>query len=176
MGFFAKMIQAQLKANLQEAKKKQQAAAREQKGKQELANKIKEQAREQSKQWLKIVNDCADLVNTTKKPDVFFNRYNLMLEYLEKLAGLECTGIFENFKELPSATFLRIEAQFPAATNDFIDRSFSEAQEKAEALKTEKGKANAMQRYFDNMEQYIIHMDGESIEYLDNLKQKHLSQ
>jgi hypothetical protein len=70
---------------------------------------------------------------------------------------------------------LRIEEQFPAATNDFLDRSFESAKAHAETLKTENGKKNAIKRYFDNMEKYITHMDDESIEYFDKLKAENIS-
>lgn len=139
-------------------------------GKQKLADDIRAQAREQSQQLLKIIRDCAELVNTTVKPDVFFPRYNLMLEHLESLAGLECTGIFDNSPELPSAAFLRVEEQFKEETNKFLDRSFEAAKKHADTLKTENGKKNAIKRHFDNMEKFIIHMDGESLEYFDKMK------
>lgn len=157
-------------------RKLKKAAEREAREKQELARKIREQAKQQSDQWLKIIHDCVNLVNTTKNPEVFFQRYNLMLEHLEKCAGLECTGIYNNSRELPSTAFLRIEKQFTIATNDFIDRSFEEAKTKAETLKTVKGKRNTIMRFFDNMETYIIYMEHESVEYLDNLKQKALDE
>lgn len=148
---------------------------REKREKQELADGIKKHAQFQSQQLLKIVNDCAALVNTTINPEVFFMRYNLMLEHLETLAGLECTGIFDNSPDLPSAAFLRIEAQFDAATNDFLDRSFQNAKKHADTLKTENGKINAIKRYFDNMEKYTIHMSGESLEYFYKLKDTYIN-
>lgn len=155
-------------------RKQRLAAEREAREKAELARRIREQAKEQSGQWLKIVNDCAYLVNTTKNPEVFFPRYELMLEHLEQLAGLECTGIFSNSRELPSTAFLRIEAQFPAATNDFIDRAFEAARANTETLKTEKGKVNALKRFFAKMDAFTINMDAESIEHLEALKKEHI--
>lgn len=155
----------------QQQKKKQQAAAeREAREKQELANKIRAQAKEQADQWLKIINDCANLVNTTVNPEVFFPRYSLMLDYLEKLAGLECTGIFNNSKAKPKEEFYRVDDLFPAATNSFIDRSFAAAKEKAEALKTESGKKNAISRFFASMDKYRVEMEPESIRHLDELR------
>lgn len=145
----------------------------EERGKRELAEKIRTHASFQSQQSLKIVNDCVELVNTTVNPDVFFMRYNLMLEHLEKLAGLECTGIFDNSPELPSVAFLRVEAQFTDATNDFLQRSFKKAKSHAETLKTDSGKTNAIQRYFENMEKYIINMSSESLSYFDNMKESY---
>ena len=142
--------------------------------KKELADNIRKHAKLQSQQLLKIVNDCAELVNTTVNPEVFFMRYELMLENLEKLAGLECTGIFENSPELPSEAFCRVEAQFEAATNNFLERSFEKAKNHADTLKTVSGKTNAIKRYFDNMEKYIIQMNGESLDYFDKMKENYL--
>lgn len=155
-------------------RKQRLAAEREAREKAELARRIRAQAKEQSEQWLKIVKDCAYLVNTTKNPEVFFPRYELMLEYLEKLAGLECTGIFSNSSELPSAAFLRIEAMFPKETNIFIDRALEAARANTETLKTEKGKVNALKRFFAKMDAFTINMDAESVEYLEALKKEHI--
>lgn len=149
------------------------AAAAEARAKAELAARMRAEAKEYSAGYLKIVKECVALVNETTNPEVFFKRYDLMLEHLERLAGLECTGIFENSRELPSTAFLRIEAQFPAATNNFIDRAFEEAQKHADSLKTEKGKTAALQRFFDNMDKYISYMDSESVEYLEKLKEQY---
>lgn len=154
--------------------KSKRTTSRDIQEKQKLAEDIRLHAKLQSQQLLKIVNDCAELVNTTVNPDVFFMRYNLMLEKLEELAGLECTGIFDNSPELPSEAFLRVEAQFTAATNEFLERSLKKAKEHADTLKTESGKSKAMSRYFDNMEKYSIHMDSESLEYLYKMKETYL--
>ena len=152
------------------SRKKRLAAEREAREKQELANRMREQAKAQSSQWLKIVNDCVELVNTTKSPSVFFPRYNLMLEHLENLAGLECTGIFNNSKELPSVALSRVENQFPAATQDFIDRSYAAAKAKADTLKTDRGRKAAIARYFEEMDEYIVYMAPVSIDYWEDLK------
>lgn len=167
MGLFKKIKEKK------EAEERIKAAQWEAQQKQKIADDIRKHAQFESAQLLKIIHDCADLVNTTTNPEVFFPRYNLMLEHLETLAGFECTGIYNDSPELPSTAFLRIEEQFPAATNDFIDRAYDAAIAHADKLKTAKGKENAIRRFFDDIEKYTINMDGESIEYLDSLKQKH---
>ena len=171
-GVFKNMVNAnKRKQKCNTTKKSETLEEQEIREKIVLAKKIKEQAKEQANQLLKIIKDCVELVNTTVNPDVFFNRYNLMLEHIEKLSGLECTGIFENSPELPSQAFVRVEEQFSAATNDFLDRSFENAKKQADTLKTDKGKINAINRYFDNMEKYIVYMSGESIEHFDKIKE-----
>ena len=177
MGIFKNALKTAIMKKILSSKTKSQSARKREthttrviKEKQMIADRIREQAREQSQQLLKIVRECTDLVNTTSNPEVFFSRYNLMLEHLESLAGLECTGIFENSSELPSEAFLRIENQFIAAANDFLDRSFASAKVHADTLKTENGKKNAIKRYFENMEKYIVQMPGESLEHFDKMK------
>lgn len=181
MGFFTKALKKQIKNSFAPSSKKRGTNSinvskeiREIRKKQEIAEAMRAEANRQSQQYLKIVYDCVELVNSTVNPEVFFNRYNLMLEYLEKLAGLECTGIFNNSRELPSDAFLRVEAQFEDATNAFLDRSFESAKKHAETLKTDAGKKNAIKRYFDNMEKYIHYMSGESLEYFDKMKETNI--
>ena len=41
-----------------------------------------------SSNMLRIASDCANLVNTTKNPKVFFERYNLLINKLENLEKL----------------------------------------------------------------------------------------
>jgi hypothetical protein len=153
-------------------KKARLAAEQEAKAKRELADRIIAQTKEQTDQWLVIVGDCVELVNTTKSPEVFFQRYSLLLELLGKLSGFECTGIFAGSKELPSEARARVEALFPEATNDFIDRSYEAEKARAEKLKTEKGKQNAIERFFNNMERYADSMPPESVDRLEELKNK----
>lgn len=168
MGFIKTFMRAAIRQKQIERKADQK--------KQWLAEKIRGHAKEQSQQLLKIIADCAELVNTTVNPDVFFSRYNLMLEHLETLAGFECTGIFDNSHELPSETFLRVEAQFEAATNEFLNRSFEAAKSHADSLKTESGKKNAIKRYFENMENYISRMSGESKRHFRKMQSANLEQ
>lgn len=168
--YFFQRLKSTSKSQAPSSHTRETLAEREQREKQKLANDIRAQARLQSQQLLKIVKECAELVNTTINPEVFFKRYSLMLENLEALVGLECTGIFENSPELPSEAFSRVEAQFDAATKNFLDRSFENAKKHADTLKTDKGKLNAIKRYFDNMEKYIVYMTGEGLEYFDKMK------
>ena len=177
MGFFKRFIKSAIKQQVMQtiktARQKQQTSKPSKViSKQDVADEIRKQAKERAQGSLKIVRDCAELVNTTINPEVFFSRYNLMLEHLETLAGLECTGIFSNSPELPSEAFLRLESQFATETNTFLDRSFDSAKAHADTLKTETGKKNAIKRYFENMEKYIVQMPGESLEHFDKMKEE----
>ncbi len=161
---------AKAKESAKSSKRKSDDEAR---AKAELAARMMAEAKEQGDRHWKIVKESATLVNETTNPEVFFSRYNLVLEHLERLAGLECTGIYDSSPELPSEAFERIDALFPTATNRFLDRALEAAQKHADSLKTENGKKAAILRFFDSMDKYIIHMDSESVVYFDELREKH---
>lgn len=115
----------------------------------------------------KILKDCAKLINTTKKPEVFFERYLLALTVLNELIPIE--------KKLPikGDTPSKIKKQFYEkeilTVNDFIDRHFNETLDKLNSLKTEKSKTNQINKYcsaFDNYKQYL---SNESISKYNSL-------
>lgn len=116
---------------------------------------------------LRIANDCADLIKNTINPEVFFDRYNL---YLEKLALLseaqECKAI-----KVKGENLIQKYSQMSAlekrvsTTNEFIDRFWKDTCAKANTLKTEKGKNNRYQKFFDSLSEYNERMPGECIEY-----------
>ena len=182
MGFFMKTIKKAVRRQVKQyfknaAKskyatppKKETLEEREKREKQKIAESIRKEAKQQSEQYLKIIKDSVELVNTTINPEVFFMRYNLILENLEKLIKFECTGIFDNSPELPSKALIRIEDNFDAATKGFLNRSFEKAKEHSESLKTETGKKNAIKRYFDNMGKYTDHMSSEGKEFFEKMK------
>lgn len=73
---------------------------------------------------LKIANDCANLVNTTKKADVFFPRYYLLLEKLDNWAKLEKFNCFRGTS--PSVNLSNTLDKKVLTINDFIDRFYND--------------------------------------------------
>lgn len=97
---------------------------------------------------LKQVKDCANLVNTTVKPDVFFGRLNMLLDKLLLLQR------FERYKFKPSTPtkdYKRVIANLDATVNDFIDRAFAANQAKIASLKTEKAKRANYEKFVDSL-------------------------
>lgn len=119
-------------------------------------------------QYLKITQDCAQLVNTTVKPKIFFERYDLMEDTLASLMLLE--GLVSFSGEKPSKALRRIRAQRDSETIKFIDRAHDRALKDAAALKTEKGRASKMQKFFDNMDTYSIYMSPAALAHLNELQ------
>lgn len=116
---------------------------------------------------LRIANDCADLIENTINPKVFFDRYDL---YLEKLALLseaqKCKAIKVKGENLIQkySQMSTLEKRV-SATNEFIDRFWRDTCAKANTLKTEKEKNNRYQNFFDSLSEYNERMPEECIEY-----------
>lgn len=80
--------------------------------------------------YTKIFNESIRLVDTTKKPDVFFSRLHVCFDALLNT---------ERYSEME-----RLRSRFDIFIPAFIDRCVKDALEKASALKTEKGKKNRL--------------------------------
>lgn len=97
---------------------------------------------------LKIANDCANLVNTTKNTDVFFTRYNLLIDKLKNMAKLEHFKCFND--TLPSKNLANILDKKDLTINDFIDRFYNDTLEQINKLKTEKAKEKGFEKFIMN--------------------------
>lgn len=122
----------------------------------------------------RIIGDCLEIVEKTAKPDTFFMRLNLMVEktkHLEALteyadyAGIKTKGIEEFCENVPNAY------------NDFIKkfliRYFSDTFDKAESMKTEKGKIGKYQKFYDSLQEYYNSMTKEHIDFIETKYRLH---
>lgn len=132
------------------------------------SKKEKAYAQMMAPQWLRIMEDSAKLVDSTVKPDVYFSRYDLFLENLQKLASVEKMVKFKGMK--PSVAYEEAVRKRVQETNDFIQRAFCASQDHADKLTTEKGRTAAIERFFTNMEKYEEHMAPENLAFLESLK------
>jgi len=123
-------------------------------------------------QNLKIIQDCMDIVNSTKSPDTFFERYNLMEQKIDELTaihGPKYTG------QSPIEMKAQVTTKKQAAIHDMITRYFDDATIKASTLKTEKGKANRFHAFISTLETYYDQMDSSNIKYTEELYNKSIS-
>ena len=111
---------------------------------------------------LKIMNDCANLVNTTKNADVFFPRYNLLLEKLENLAKLENFNCFRGTP--PSVSLSNTLDKKVLTINDFIDRFYNDTLLQISNLKTEKAKEKRIENFYNKLSKYNDYMLPENVE------------
>ncbi len=111
---------------------------------------------------LQIVRECASIVNSTTAASEFFPRYNLMLEHLDTLAGLEAYGNFGNSPELPSVALERVSRQFVAATNEFLCRAYNTALDR-----------RAGAEWLEETAKYLEQMPPESASYFCGLRDEY---
>lgn len=130
----------------------------------------KAQAQALAPQWLKIANDCANLVNKTTNPEVFFNRYDTMLEMMDNLSGIERYVKFKGIK--PHIQKQQLIEDKEQQTTIFIDRAHQKAKEDAATKTTEKGEKACMGRFFQKLEKYYPKMTDKNISYIESLKKE----
>lgn len=126
-------------------------------------NPVNEMYAEQS---LKIINDCANIVNKTKNPDIFFERWELMMQHVEALCFL--TGV--KFKGAPPQKLKQnLTNKKQAAIRDMIERYYIDIDSKARKLKTVSGKISKYASFITNLEDYFGLMSQENIDYVNAL-------
>lgn len=116
---------------------------------------------------LRISKDCANLINTTKKPDVFFNRYNLLISIMNELITVEKKFKFDGSKPSEIKKHLMDKEQY--TINDFIDRYYQNAILKINSFKTMKAKENSAKKFLDDIHDYYVFMGKTSICKINNL-------
>lgn len=116
---------------------------------------------------LKIARESANLVNTTKTPSVFFERFDLLVEKLELLSEFENKIKLKG--KLPSENLKEILENKELTINEFIDRYYNELIIKLNSLKTEKSKLNNIENFKKNLEIYNDKMSEKNIKYYMNL-------
>lgn len=110
---------------------------------------------------LKIAKDCARIVNTTKNPKVFFERYELLVTTLQKLVGVQHSVSFSGTK--PSVMLSQIQSKRVATITDFINRYYADVLDKIITLKTAKAKQNKVETFFNSLEEYSGKMPNECV-------------
>ncbi|MDY4953508.1 MAG: hypothetical protein SO073_02565 [Candidatus Onthomonas sp.] len=125
---------------------------------------------------LDLINESAEIIESTVNPDTFFSRYDFYMEKLavmaEKerngVAGIKFSGesIIEKYEKMTSSK-QKIECIIV-----FIDRMWADTCEKAKGLKTDKGRQNRYQKFYDRLQQYEYRMPQECIQHYQALFQQ----
>ena len=113
------------------------------------------------KRYIKMLNDCKDLINTTKSPDVFFNRYLMAIALLNELILIERKLSFKGQK--PSKVKKQFQEKEIFTVNDFLDRYYNETLYKISMLKTHKAKVNKIIAFSNKIDEYSIYMTNQSL-------------
>lgn len=125
-----------------------------------------------SANMLRIASDCANLVNTTKNPRVFFERYNLLINKLENLSKLEKFNCFTG--KSPSDNLREVLDKREFTINDFLNRYCEDVLNKIVNLKTISGKKKKVDNFFSSLKQYESYMTDNNIQTYHFLYEKML--
>ena len=99
-----------------------------------------------------VISDCLELTKKTLKPDVFFMRYDLLVQTLTEVTLYH--KLFHVPRQNPEEDLRRVIDTRDARTCDFIQRSHSDMAQKAAALKTEKARISRYEKYYQAMEPF----------------------
>ena len=123
-------------------------------------------------QWMKIIQESATICNSTVNPETFFSRYDLMEQYLRRLAAVEHLLSFTG--NAPSGELRKVTEKRPAAIHDMIDRSYQRMIQEARELKTPKGQEGRLVKYFSTMEGFSEALGPDGSAYVQSLKERHI--
>lgn len=129
----------------------------------------KRDAQLNASQWLRILNDCGKIFKSTYEPEIFFSRYDLMIETTTNLANAQ-KYITLNIDMSPNDLLREANAQKENETSEFIRRSYRRLLKDIEELKTIKGKTNRIDIYFAQFFSYSEKMFASNLSLLEDLR------
>ena len=99
---------------------------------------------------------AADVVNTTTDPETFFKRLHFLIDSLMYLQSTE--GVIKYYGMSPTQNLNDVLSNLTntVTVNDFIDRSFEKELAAALKLKTEKARANKLEKYYHKVHSIMI--------------------
>lgn len=126
---------------------------------------LKQETNRRAENDLRIINDCIKILEDTTNPDTYFSRLELMTSNINDLLMLEPYADFKGAS--PRAAMVEFVNQKQISINRFLVRYFSTIFDKAENLKTEKGKLNQYQKFYESLQPYYDFMESENIDYIE---------
>lgn len=120
---------------------------------------------------LRILNDCASLIEKTVNPDVFFSRFDLYYEKLSILADAQKRKIVVVKGDNIAKKYSKLNTPTAKAykINTFIKRYWDSTCSKSQKLKTEKGKNNCFENFKSSLSNYDSRLPDSCIEYYNYL-------
>ena len=124
---------------------------------------------------MRIFDDCSDILNKTTNPTVFFPRLALAEEKLFHLCSLERymekTGRI-TMNQKPSELYTLFLENKERYVCDFIYKYYWTVKDKAETLKTEKGKQNQYRKFYDSLQPYFNQISEKNMGYIEAMYQR----
>lgn len=112
------------------------------------------------------------MITSTTNPETFFDRYELYFKKLVCLAEAEQRKLIHLDGDSPSEALKKFDTDSVRISmiNDFIDRMWKDCCKHADSLKTERGKTNAINRFYSTLAKYNERMYQSNIDYYTSKK------
>lgn len=125
---------------------------------------------EQVNNDLRIMQDCANIVNSTRNPEIYFARFHLLQETALHLTKFEKYIPFSGAS--PTETLLDINLTKQKSIHSFLIRYFDMVCQKANKLKTQKGKSNQYKKFYESLTPYFFEMNDNNRRFINDCMKK----
>lgn len=119
---------------------------------------------------MRIFDDSVNIINSTTKPDVMFSRLELAEKCLLKLRAIEPYLKYQNkftFNEMPSDLYERFQDEKQSYIHTFLLRCETAVVDKAYSMKTEKGRKNQFDKFYQSVQEYMRLMNDGNRRYIE---------
>lgn len=127
---------------------------------------------QQAQNDLRIIGESSKIAQETLKPEIFFSRFDLILERYEHLISIEDYVSFNS--ERPSELYTQIKSSTSDTIQHFVKRYFLDAYQKARELKTPTGRQNRITKAFEMLMLYQDKMDSACVSLAEKLRDDYL--
>ncbi|MCI8336801.1 MAG: hypothetical protein HFI72_06570 [Peptococcaceae bacterium] len=104
---------------------------------------------------LRTAQECADRVNTTSKPETFFQNYDKMIDSLSALAKIQYSLKIKG--QLPSDILRTIKDKKPFTIEEFLARYYQATKAKLAKQTDFAHKEKIIQRFAADLQPYLPH-------------------
>lgn len=120
--------------------------------------------------YIKQALESSQIIETTVNPEIYFSRYKLLLDRLDKLIYiaedprlLSAKGDFTQVKQ-------KLISNKDKISNKFIERAKLKTKIGMATLKTDRGKENRLNKLKDELLSYSAYLNQHQLEYITNWK------
>ncbi|MGL6186041.1 MAG: tetratricopeptide repeat protein [Clostridium chrysemydis] len=118
----------------------------------------------------RVIIDCLDIINSTTSIDVYFSRYNLIIEKLNELSLLEAFVPFKDPK--PSLQLQEISLKKDLKSKEILERSWNNTKLKTLDFKTSTAKSKNINKFFETAYTYVDSFGPKSTQLLAEIKKE----
>lgn len=127
---------------------------------------------QQAQNDLRIIGESSKIAQETLKPEIFFSRFDLILDRYEHLISIERYISFAS--ERPSEIYAQVKSAKSETIQNFIERYFLGTYQKARELKTPAGRKNRIIKASEVLMLHSDKMDSDCVALAGKLKDEYL--